>query len=89
LLAGHASWAASECAAWELGRPGGKRRKGRAEGKEQAGAGLPAATGQKREEEFFSILFPTSNPNANPIKFEHGLKYIFCSNKNKQFWVSS
>ena len=77
LLAGHASWAASECAARELGRPGGKRRKGPAEGKEQAGAGLPAATARREKRNFFSILFPNSNPNANPIKFEHGLKYIF------------
>ena len=56
---------------------GEKEERAARRGKEQAGAGLPAATGQKREEEFFSILFPNSNPNANPIKFEHSLKYIF------------
>jgi len=35
----------------------------------------PRAIREKRN--LFSILFPDSNPNANPIKFEHGLKYIF------------
>ena len=61
-------------------------RMGRAEEKEERAGGRgrsrpvlgclrPRAIREKRN--LFSILFPDSNPNANPIKFEHGLKYIF------------
>ena len=55
----------------------GKGRLALSREKEKLGLGPDREKREFSIFQIFSILFPNSNPNAYPIKFEYDLKYTF------------